>query len=56
LTTGRPPFLFIILLAYHFSTENVSKKDEGARTWIYFIRPRGKGIYFLKGDDDRKGE
>ncbi|WP_205640975.1 hypothetical protein [Priestia megaterium] len=56
MTTRRPPLLFIILLAYHFSTENVSKKDEVARTWIYFIRLRGKGIYFFKGDDDSKEE
>lgn len=56
LTTRRPPFLFIILLAYHFLTENVSKKDEQACTRVYFIRPRGKGIYFFKGDDDSKGE
>jgi hypothetical protein len=56
LTTRRPPFLFIILLAYHFLTENVSKKDEQARTRVYFIRPRGKGIYFFKGNDDSKGE
>ncbi|PGA20501.1 hypothetical protein COL65_06040 [Priestia aryabhattai] len=60
MTTRRPPFLFIILLAYHFLTENVSKKDEQACTQactrVYFIRPRGKGIYFFKGDDDSKGE